>query len=115
MVLLRSALRVVSPAGCRARLSILIFHRVAAEPDPLFPHEMHARRFDETCGWLEDWFNVVALDEGARRLRAGTLPDRALAITFDDGYGDNHDVALPILRNRRFPATFFVATGYVDG
>jgi peptidoglycan/xylan/chitin deacetylase (PgdA/CDA1 family) len=38
-----------------------------------------------------------------------------LAITFDDGYRDNHDLALPILARLGLPATFFVATGYLDG
>ncbi|MCK7493591.1 MAG: polysaccharide deacetylase family protein [Comamonadaceae bacterium] len=50
-----------------------------------------------------------------RRLGEGTLPARALAITFDDGYADNHDVALPILRRHGLNATFFVATGFLDG
>jgi peptidoglycan/xylan/chitin deacetylase (PgdA/CDA1 family) len=42
------------------------------------------------------------------------LPARALAISFDDGYADNHDIALPILQHHGLPATFFVATGYLD-
>jgi len=41
------------------------------------------------------------------------LPEDALAITFDDGYRDNLDVALPILERLGLPATVFVATGYV--
>jgi peptidoglycan/xylan/chitin deacetylase (PgdA/CDA1 family) len=38
-----------------------------------------------------------------------------LSITFDDGYADNHSVALPILRRLGLHATFFIATGYLDG
>jgi peptidoglycan/xylan/chitin deacetylase (PgdA/CDA1 family) len=113
--MIRNALELLSPSGPRARLSVLIFHRVLAVPDPLFPDLPDARQFDRICSWLGDWFNVVRLDEGARRLRDGTLPERALAITFDDGYADNHDVALPLLVKRGFPATFFIATGFVDG
>jgi peptidoglycan/xylan/chitin deacetylase (PgdA/CDA1 family) len=56
-------------------------------------------------------FNVLPLDEALDRLAAGSLPARAAAVTFDDGYADNHDVALPILREFGLPATFFVATG----
>ena len=40
---------------------------------------------------------------------------RAPCITFDDGYADNHDVALPILQSHGLPATFFIATGFLDG
>ena len=104
-----------SPAGAQARLSVLIFHRVLSEPDPLFPDEMHAQRFDTVCGWLKSWFKVLALDEAVTRLKAGTLPARAACITFDDGYADNHDVALPILQRHGLSATFFIATGFLDG
>ena len=51
----------------------------------------------------------------ARHLLEGSLPARALAITFDDGYADNHDVALPILQKHGLSATFFVASGFLDG
>lgn len=106
---------VLSPSGQRARLTTLIFHRVLDEPDPLFPEEMHARRFDEICGWLASWFRVQPLDEAAAALRAGRLPARSLCITFDDGYEDNHRVAMPILQRHGLQATFFVATGFLDG
>ena len=115
MTLLAPMFRVMSPGGTRARLSVLIFHRVLPEPDPLFADEMHARRFDEMCGWLASWFNVLALDEAVAHLKAGTLPARAVCITFDDGYADNHHVALPILRRHDLSATFFIATGFLNG
>lgn len=105
----------LSPAGVGARLTVLIFHRALPAPDPIFPDEMHARRFDETCGWLKSWFNMLPLDAAVAHLRDGTLPARAACITFDDGYADNHDVALPILQRHGLPATFFIATGFLDG
>lgn len=103
-----------SPAGQRAALSVLIFHRVLAEPDPLFPEEPDAHRFDQLLRWLRGW-RVLPLDAAIGALREGTLPARALAITFDDGYADNHDVALPILQRHGMCATFFIATGFLDG
>ena len=112
---MRGLLAAASPGNARGRLSVLIFHRVLAEPDALFPDEIVAPRFDAICGWLRAWFDVLPLDAAARRLAAGTLPPRALAITFDDGYADNHDVALPILQRHGLPATFFIATGFLDG
>ena len=111
----RSVMSALSPAGEHGRLSVLIFHRVLARPDALFPWETDARRFDRICGWLRHWFEVLPLDQAVQRLRAGTLPRRAAAITFDDGYADNHDVALPILERHRLPATFFIASGFLGG
>jgi len=111
----RLPLGLASPGGRRGRLSVLIFHRVLAQPDPLFPDEMHAERFDALCSWVSRWFNVLPLDEAVRLREQGRLPARALAITFDDGYADNHDVAMPILRRHGLSATFFIATGYLDG
>jgi len=108
-------LGVLSPGGPSGRLSILIFHRVLRVPDPLLPDEPCAHRFDQICSWLQQWFNVLPLDIAVERLHAGDLPPRSLAITFDDGYTDNHDVAMPILRKRGLTATFFVATDFLDG
>jgi len=113
--MIRTAFSLLSPAGPGARLSVLIFHRVLASPDPLFPDEPDAARFDQVCAWLAGWFKVLPLDLAVNRLRAGQLPARAAAITFDDGYADNHDVAMPILRRHGLTATFFVATGFLDG
>ncbi len=113
--MMRVLLRSLSPPGASARLSILIFHRVLAAPDPLFPHEVDAERFSRICAWVRRWFNVLPLDLACQRLRDRSLPARALAITFDDGYADNHDIALPILRQHGLSATFFVATGFLDG
>jgi peptidoglycan/xylan/chitin deacetylase (PgdA/CDA1 family) len=104
-----------SPSGRRARLSTLIFHRVYPQPDPLFPGEVDAHRFDLTLGWLKQLFNVMPLGEAVDRLKAGTLPARPACITFDDGYADNESVALPLLRKHGLHATFFVSSGYLDG
>lgn len=112
---IKAALGLASPAGARARLSIFIFHRVLAEPDPLFPGEPDAKRFDEILGWIASWFNVLPLDEAVRLRHEDRLPARAASITFDDGYADNWSIALPLLRRRGLSATFFIATGFLDG
>ncbi len=111
----RPLLELLSPRGARGRLTILIFHRVHPQPDPMFPGEMHAASFRERMGWIREWFNVLPLEDAVAALSRGKLPRRALAITFDDGYADNSTVALPILRELGLPATFFIATGFLDG
>lgn len=113
--MIRQLIGRMSPGGCVGRLTVLIFHRVLPRPDPLFPDEVDCERFDSICGWLRDWFQVLPLVRAARSLRDGTLPDRALSITFDDGYADNHDLALPVLERHGLTATFFVATDFLDG
>lgn len=105
----------LSPAGAGARLNVLIFHRVVAEPDALFPGEMHAAHFDTVCTWLRDWFQVLPLDQAVQQWQEQRLPARAAAISFDDGYADNAEVALPILQRHGLPACFFIATGFLDG
>lgn len=106
---------ILAPPRVKASLSVLIFHRVRHEPDPLFPGEPDAIRFEEQLRWVNDWFQVLPLLEAVAGLRSETLPARSLSITFDDGYADNATLALPILRRLSLPATFFVATGYLNG
>lgn len=106
---------IVALGSVRQRLSILIFHRVLPQQDPLFPDEIEAHGFDALLNLLKSCFNVVSLREGIDGLQRGTLPARALAITFDDGYADNAEIALPILQRHGLPATFFIASGFLDG
>ncbi|MEF7616862.1 polysaccharide deacetylase family protein [Aquincola sp. MAHUQ-54] len=113
--MIKPLLNLTTPRGPRARLSTLIFHRVLDAPDPLFPEEIDAARFDSLCGWLAAWFNVLPLGTAVRHLQERTLPERALAITFDDGYEDNLRVAVPILQRHGLTAAFFVASDYLDG
>ncbi len=98
-----------------SRLSVLIFHRVLAEPDPWLQGEMDAQRFDRLLSLIASAFKVLSLGDAVALQDAGQLPARALTITFDDGYADNAQVALPLLRRHGLPATFFVATGFLDG
>jgi peptidoglycan/xylan/chitin deacetylase (PgdA/CDA1 family) len=105
----------LSPAGPAARLNVFIFHRVLPSPDPLFPSEPDTVRFEIQVRWIMRWFNVLPLPDAILRLRSQGLPARAAAITFDDGYADNCTLAMPILRQAGLSATFFIATGYLDG
>jgi peptidoglycan/xylan/chitin deacetylase (PgdA/CDA1 family) len=105
----------VALGSARQRLSILIFHRVLPRPDPLFPNELDAERFERQLTLVKACFNLVSLRDAIQGLRQGTLPPRAACITFDDGYADNADIALPILQRHGAVATFFVASGFLDG
>lgn len=98
-----------------SRLLILMYHRVLARPDPLLPDVPDAAIFDAQMAQLARVFRPCPLDQAVDQLKAGTLPARSVCVTFDDGYADNHDVALPILQRHGVPATIFVAPGFLDG
>ncbi len=105
----------LSPRGRRARLTILIFHRVLDAPDPMLAGELDRDAFDWQMGLLVKHFTVLPLREACERLREGSLPARAACVTFDDGYADNEALALPILQRYGLSASFFVATEFLDG
>ena len=107
--------RLIAACMRRARHHTLIFHRVLATPDPMSPNEPTAPWFDRLMGMLAANFEVIGLAEALRRAETGALSGPTVSITFDDGYADNFSVALPILQRHGLPATFFVASGFIDG
>lgn len=98
-----------------ARLSILMFHRVHARTDRIFPSEPDATRFERLMRFVAGSFRVMRLSDALACLAKGDLPSRSLVITFDDGYADNAEVALPILQRLGLKASFFISTGFLDG
>lgn len=101
--------------GRGSKLSILNYHRVHRERDLINPNEVDAAAFTWQMKLVSNNFNVLPLTDAVSLLRAGKLPARSLCITFDDGYADNAEIALPILQQFGLTATFFVATDYLDG
>lgn len=97
------------------RAIVLMYHRVSDEPDYLglaVAPAIFARQLEV----LRSRVRVVPLAQLVARLAHGApLADDEAAITFDDGYRDNLETALPLLRAHGLPATVFVTTGFVDG
>lgn len=94
---------------------MLLYHRVAdldADPQRL---AVTPAAFAAHLDILSRHATPLPLDDLVRRARAGSLPDRAVAITFDDGYADNLEAAVPLLERHGLPATIFVATGAIAG
>lgn len=106
------ALRRLGSLVSRGRLLILYYHRVHPQPDPLRDADVDAASFDWQMQVLSRLFTVLPLPEAVARLQANDLPPNAVCVTFDDGYADNVEVALPILQRWNIPATFFLTTGY---
>lgn len=92
---------------------ILLYHRIAAPPQDAHLLCVSPDRFREHLDVIAQLGRPMALGEMARALRAGRLPPRAIAVTFDDGYADNLVNAKPMLERFGVPATVFVASGYV--
>ena len=118
----KSAVTLVRSAVWRARtrgrpdvsgLRILLYHRVSDDDDPL---AVAPRRFREQMAYLAaEGYRVVDLIEALDLLGAGVAPPRTIALTFDDGFADVGDEALPVLERHGFRATVFVTTGATDG
>lgn len=113
--LLATCSSLLAPGGSRGSLLVLIYHRVLATRDPLLDGEPTAVEFAAQMDLLKATCNVLSLAEGVRRLQDGSLPVRAVCITFDDGYANNLEIAAPILKERSLPATIFVSTGFIEG
>lgn len=116
MRLLSKAVRAVRRARDRLRSSalILLYHRVAdlpVDPQLLCVSPGH---FREHLAILRQNFHTLSLAELASAVIQRRIPNRAVVVTFDDGYADNLENAKPLLTEYRIPATVFVASGWVD-
>lgn len=97
------------------RLLILCYHGISIDDEHEWNPELYMspERFRERLTRLRDGgYNVVPLAEGVRRMYDGTLPARAVAITFDDGAHDFAARAVPILTEFNYPATVYLTTYY---
>ena len=94
-------------------LRILLYHRVSDDDDPL---AVAPRRFREQMQHLAaEGYRVVDLIEALDLLHTGRSPARTIGLTFDDGFADLAEHALPVLREHGFRATVFITTGVTDG
>ena len=96
----------------RGQLAILMFHGVEAEPlSPPCDYVLDTATLRRDLEYVRRCFHVLPLEDALERLRAGTLPNRAAALTFDDGTRNLATHAAPVLRDLRMPAAVFLATG----
>ena len=92
---------------------ILCYHRIfAPEIDPHLL-SVSANHFRQHLAVIKRIAQPLSLDQLSDAMERGNIPRRGVIITFDDGYLDNAENALPILRDANVPATIYVATSYV--
>ncbi len=99
--------------------AILMYHSVLPDPslradslggithsEPVFRAQMEL---------LARHFHPISLDEAIKHIRSGDdFPKRSVIVSFDDGYADNYEVAMPILNQAGVPATFYVTVDCVE-
>jgi peptidoglycan/xylan/chitin deacetylase (PgdA/CDA1 family) len=94
-----------------------LYHAVGRQGEQPSRYIVPAKDFERQMAWLE-WrgANVITLEEFLSCLREYRLPPaHSVVITMDDGYADNYEVAYPILRRYRFPATIFLVSDELGG
>ena len=103
----------LSPNGNRT-LRVLMYHKVNDIPDN--PTTVPVAHFDDQLAQLgELGYQVVDLDAVLDHYTLGTpLPDRAVLITFDDGYRDTLENAMPVLQKYGYGAVIFVPVAYME-
>jgi peptidoglycan/xylan/chitin deacetylase (PgdA/CDA1 family)/glycosyltransferase involved in cell wall biosynthesis/SAM-dependent methyltransferase len=117
------AIRAVKPAAPRQRARagssdgagvVLVYHRIAE----LTPDSHHLCTppavFRSQMSWVREHCTPMPLERLLEAAAAGDLPERAVAVTLDDGYLDALTSASPILDATGVPATFFVNTDRLD-
>ena len=96
----------------RDRVVVLLYHDISN--DRQNSATMSPELFRQHMAVLEKHFNVISLDDVVA-FQNGTqlVPPNAVAITFDDGYRSNYEVAYPILQRYGWPATVFLTVNDV--
>ncbi|HYS26971.1 MAG TPA: polysaccharide deacetylase family protein, partial [Vicinamibacterales bacterium] len=108
-------------AGARGQYQPLVigYHRVVEDFEAEATVEMPSMltsvgMFERHLDCLGRSFRFVSLDEiGDRLLNGLPFHEPVAAITFDDGYQDVYDLALPVLERKGIPAAMFVVTDLV--
>jgi len=93
-------------------LSVLFYHRIADS----HPNDwtMTTSQFGAQIDWMGENAKFVSLEEIQQRIEAGHNESKCVHITFDDGYAENCDFAIPLLIERQIPFTYFVSLDFIQ-
>lgn len=97
-------------ANGTAPIMVLFYHRIADQHANGWT--MPCRTFEQQIEWAAQRFDIIDLEEAQRRIVQGNRKP-AVVITFDDGYADNCEFALPLLLRKGLPATYFISTDHI--
>lgn len=102
----------------RGEAIILTYHRVIEKWDRTLDYShpglvVTSGTFHRQLAFLKKHFNIVPLSYFINRTSNTQHPKPLCAITFDDGWRDNYEIAFPILRKHDVPATIFLTTDFI--
>jgi peptidoglycan/xylan/chitin deacetylase (PgdA/CDA1 family) len=97
-----------------SRALILMYHRVTELANDPYLLAVSPKHFAEQMEVIRGRYMPIRLQELVETLQDGKVPNRAVVVTFDDGYADNLHQAKPLLEHYEIPATVFVTTGHID-
>lgn len=113
-------LKLYSRAKLGNRVSILTYHRVIdkgrrKQTNSTAGIIVSERLFDMQMRSLQRHLHPISLDDFQAHVESGKpLPPRSCLVTFDDGWLDNYEIALPILKKHEIPATVFLPTNFIS-
>lgn len=93
---------------------ILLYHRIVRTSTDPYNLVVTPEHFAQQMAHLHRTCYPMRLHDLVKAIRNRALPDRAVAVTFDDGYADNYLHARPILESTKIPATIFVTSDNID-
>lgn len=107
------------PKRVEHELTILLYHGVTDSISTGIENasgkHIHVDTFRDQMQFIKQNCNVLSMDDVVALTNAGkAYPPRAVAVTFDDGFKNNHTLAAPVLDDIQVPATFYITAGIVD-
>jgi peptidoglycan/xylan/chitin deacetylase (PgdA/CDA1 family) len=100
-----------------SQVAVLLYHTIHSIREMWFTdvNALNPQQFETQIAYLCRNFEILSLDVIAQYIhQQRTLPQKAVAITFDDGYSDNYHNAFPILKKYSIPATIFLLVGHIE-
>jgi peptidoglycan/xylan/chitin deacetylase (PgdA/CDA1 family) len=98
----------------KSQIAVLLYHRVCARNNDWDSDTMSPDQFKLQIEHFCNNYEIISLENLSQYIHEGkSLPEKAVVITFDDGYLDNFLYAFPILNKNKVPATIFLTTGHV--
>lgn len=94
-------------------VSVLLYHRVLLNPQSWLHQGMGIIQFTERMKILKKQYCILSIEEARYCLIKNTVPNRAVVLTFDDGYIEHFQIATAILSDLQLPACFFIPTDYI--